>query len=269
MRPGGFASAGLLAPAEKLEAVIARDNESLRKLGVTHEQIADRAEALVGQADRIANLARAGRLRIDDDAVAAFTDGTGPGILIEDRYAISGVSWRGFQSCPFQDEAGQLCEGRGLPGHDLSILDTSTGRVLQLPGLLVHLIRDHHFFEGSVPHRIDPEGAAAFLEVVPGEDYAPSRRTEWVWSARGGSEQKYSLDAETKALIVEHERAVVLSDETQLCVRGNRCVAVVKEDACGIPDGFMLDGAEWTMRPLPRGYWAFERVEVSYVVGRS
>lgn len=36
----------------------------------------------------------------------------------------------------------------------------------QFPGLIVHLVRDHHFFEGKgTPYRLEPTTAARVLEL--------------------------------------------------------------------------------------------------------
>ena len=50
---------------------------------------------------------------------------------------------------------------------DFVITNNRTGETLKGPGLIVHLIRDHHFFEGKQsPYRVDPEKAARVLELV-------------------------------------------------------------------------------------------------------
>jgi hypothetical protein len=51
--------------------------------------------------------------------------------------------------------------------RDFLILDRSTGQYLKGPGLIVHLIREHHFFEGlGSPYRVDPEQAARVLRLI-------------------------------------------------------------------------------------------------------
>lgn len=51
--------------------------------------------------------------------------------------------------------------------RDFLILDRSTGQYLKGPGLIVHLIREHHFFEGlDSPYRVDPEQAARVLRLI-------------------------------------------------------------------------------------------------------
>ncbi|HEX4418891.1 MAG TPA: hypothetical protein VH165_13360 [Kofleriaceae bacterium] len=67
---------------------------------------------------------------------------------------------------------------RALPCHpglsylhanlEFLIVHRETRETLRGSGLLVHLIRDHHFFEGKAsPFRIDPERAVRVLGLEP------------------------------------------------------------------------------------------------------
>lgn len=48
------------------------------------------------------------------------------------------------------------------------VVNRGTGDYLAGPGLIVHLIRDHHFFEGpGSPYRVDPVKAAQVLGLQP------------------------------------------------------------------------------------------------------
>ena len=48
----------------------------------------------------------------------------------------------------------------------LYILNRETGESFTGPGLIVHLIREHHFFEGKEsPYRVEPEKAVRVLEL--------------------------------------------------------------------------------------------------------
>lgn len=50
---------------------------------------------------------------------------------------------------------------------DFLVINRGTGEYMQGPGLVVHLIRDHHFFEGTgSPYRVDPETAARVLGLL-------------------------------------------------------------------------------------------------------
>ena len=47
MRPGAYSQGGFLGSTESLEVVIAQDDQALRTLGVSHEQIADVLEQVL------------------------------------------------------------------------------------------------------------------------------------------------------------------------------------------------------------------------------
>ena len=50
---------------------------------------------------------------------------------------------------------------------DFLVINRSTGGYLAGPGLIVQLIRDHHFFEGpGSPYRVDPMVAARVLGLL-------------------------------------------------------------------------------------------------------
>lgn len=47
MRPGAWSESGFLGPDEKLEGVLARDRQTLLRLGVTQEELADDLALLI------------------------------------------------------------------------------------------------------------------------------------------------------------------------------------------------------------------------------
>jgi hypothetical protein len=51
--------------------------------------------------------------------------------------------------------------------RDFLVIDRRTRTYLRGPGLLPHLIREHHFFGGAhSPYRLDPERAARVLRLI-------------------------------------------------------------------------------------------------------
>lgn len=50
MYPHGASASGFLAPGERLEAVIKKDEETLSRLGTTHDEVAVRLEELINKA---------------------------------------------------------------------------------------------------------------------------------------------------------------------------------------------------------------------------
>ncbi len=140
MRPGKLSQGGFLGENEKLEDVLKADDETVRRLGLTHKKIAARFQYFI-------------------DAVAYPT---GSGVLVDGKYLVGGSVYRGGQECPWQDG------GLFMPNScmDLYVVNQQTGERLNFPGGIVHLIHVHHFYEGKEsPYRVDPERAAKILEI--------------------------------------------------------------------------------------------------------
>lgn len=159
MSPGQWAGSGFLGPNETLQEVVARDAQFLRSVGVTHEQLAKKLEELlqaVGNeiVETGGSSVRRGHLE------ASFTG-----------------AYRGAQTCPFSEKATQFGIVAGNCSHntasqeygsvDFKVTNSDTGEEVSGPGLILHLIRDHHFFEGNVAYRVDPEKLCRVLGFIP------------------------------------------------------------------------------------------------------
>jgi hypothetical protein len=148
MRPQAYSATGFLSHGESLRETAERDLRDLEDMGVSVDRF---AEALEGMIERVGRRLRKG------------TDGWIPlGEGIEARVYL----WMGHQNCPFgpmsPHAAASPC---ALAGDDL-VLRSPKGTLL-VSGLLPHLIRVHHFFEGrEVPYRLDPIMGARVLGLV-------------------------------------------------------------------------------------------------------
>jgi hypothetical protein len=148
MRPGAFSKSGFLGPDERLADVIAADAHTLRRLHLDYVQIAAGIEALLAAAEASpARRASVGQL--------------------ECRVQV----YQGFQICPWARDPrrGQCSAGQGVRhgSIDWRIRNRATGEEMQGSGLIVHLIRDHHFFEGKMsPNRVHPERLAHILGLL-------------------------------------------------------------------------------------------------------
>ncbi len=195
MRPGAWSGAGFLGPEESLEAVMRADDQTLGELGVCHQSIADALAHLLQEAqDQKDRLLRFDHeqyrrrevyfLELDQPkSVLIYAvrhdpawnevpicylypsglapDGSpgnlppeGVGYLVDSVFQLFFVTARGFQDCPwgcpFASEA-------GWAHFDFLVLNRATAQFIIAPGLIVHMIRDHHFFEGKEsPYRTDP-----------------------------------------------------------------------------------------------------------------
>ncbi|MBN1479195.1 hypothetical protein EH223_16000 [candidate division KSB1 bacterium] len=148
MRPGVLSQAGFLGPHEHLDEVLAHDAQTMAELGLTYEKIAEKLEQLLTAAEKArSHAAEIGNLKV---VVQVYP---------------------GFQMCPWSSDihSHQCTTGGGVQfgSLDWSIINKRTGDAMRGSGLAVHLIRDHHFFEGfESPYRIDPLKIARVLELV-------------------------------------------------------------------------------------------------------
>jgi hypothetical protein len=151
MRPGRLSQLGFLGPDERLATVLARDEATMRGLGLSYAQVAGALGDLLSQAE--ASLGRR--------------------VTVDERFHVSVTVYKGFQLCPWAaDPRRGQCEVGGGPRFaslDWTIRNLRTGRRERGPGLLEHLVGAHHFFEGEEsPYRIAPADLAALLDLLPG-----------------------------------------------------------------------------------------------------
>ncbi len=185
MRPGAYSQAGFLGPHESLEAVIARDTHTLDILDISFEQIADTLEYILQSAvDQNDSLAHENRQELERRKKLIFgcfgehfpnlvEPGTIPhfsvnhlpdvnlGYLVGKNLQVFYVQYRGFQPCPWG------CAESDWGCYDFLVINRRSGLFFSAPGLIVHLIRGHHFFEGlKSPYRVSPTKAALTLGLL-------------------------------------------------------------------------------------------------------
>jgi hypothetical protein len=146
MRPGRFSQDGFLGPNENLLEVLASDANVLDELGIASSTLADRLGALLGNAI---------------DLKVAWATG---------EFRVRIRRYKGIQLCPFGGQPHETpCLAQGdkrLASIDWSIENRRIGMRLSGPGLIVHLISAHGFFEGlHSPHRVPPRELARLLEL--------------------------------------------------------------------------------------------------------
>jgi hypothetical protein len=148
MQPGAYSKKGFLKAGEKLTEIIAHDRVILEKLDLVYEDLAGGLESLLN-------------------------------VIVESRkeeliiglFEIRMKKFRGGQLCPWsQGKDHKQCTAGGPVRYaslDWEIKNRKIDLTVSGPGLIVHLIRDHHFFEGlSSPYRVDPLQLARLLELV-------------------------------------------------------------------------------------------------------
>jgi len=130
MQPGVITLNGFLGEDERhYHEIIADDEQILSALSISAEAIADRLEFFT-------------KSSFDN-----FTDAE----LIEDIYEVETEVTRGKLPCPFSHS--------GLYRKTVTTLtNTKTGVTIRWSGLNIHLIREHHFFEGKgSTFRLEPD----------------------------------------------------------------------------------------------------------------
>ncbi len=177
MRPGAWSDKGFLGPTEFLEDVIDQDAQTLASRGISHEQIADVLERVVQAAFEqessmsFEEIRQRGLQRECPDLdhpenIPNFTIDNLPesnkGFLVGDLQVFI-AGYLGIQECPWE------CAVQPNWGSfDFLILNRRTGEYITGPGLIVHLIRAHHFFEGvETSYRTDPSRVIRVLEISP------------------------------------------------------------------------------------------------------
>lgn len=273
MRPGRDSAAGFLGGAESLVDVITRDRQTLSDRMLTPGQIGHRLESIVGQACRLLELSQRGLMRIPRGSLDSLLSGEKPGIEVEGRYLVSGIGWMGRQQCPFEDERGHRCEDLSYASSDFTLQNSDTEEELTFPGLSIHLICDHEFFEGSVSYRVDPANAVAVLGLRPGEDYRPTWASELIWRTSSGMSQtpdaadgdRWKLLPEIRQALDDPEEIRMVADSAQFYLRGDLCV-VVANGPWSLPPGTIISGGEWTRPDGLEGTWSFVKRSETYVV---
>jgi hypothetical protein len=149
MRPGRFSQAGFLGPNESLCQVLDTDARTLVELGVSALGLAEHLRELLAAA--IASKRTATHVR---------------------HFNVRVQRYKGPQICPFAPQPHENpCPVGGdiwLASIDWDIKNTRNRVRLSGPGLIVHLIGAHSFFEGlQSPYRVAPCALAELLELGP------------------------------------------------------------------------------------------------------
>lgn len=191
MRERNFSGARFLGRRESLTARVRADAAVLRGLGITHEQLARRLAAIVRAANRAAELRARNpeyqeRMRQimeeEDDARADELWSELNAVVVARRFSVVTVYFRGYQYCPFDYRehftyeelpgigrfvSGGSIESCGQTDCDVRVKNLDSGSSIHFSGLIIHLIREHQFFEGEgLQYRLDPKKAAETLGLV-------------------------------------------------------------------------------------------------------
>jgi hypothetical protein len=211
MRPGAWSRVGFLGANERLEDVLEADHQTLSELGLTTDELAEPLECLLGAADwgfykALQKASASSSPEIPEDVAQAVASAeamfgsaepcdlpflalTGesedvspsseqatariPATLVGGRYEVAAAPTFGIQHCPWSAEefGGRPC---GSDGADWVIRERKRGLEMRGPVLILHLMREHGFFEGfESPYRVDPRALAELLQLGPFVETTP------------------------------------------------------------------------------------------------
>ena len=142
MRPGALTLYGFLGTDDRnLIDILIDDDAKVKRMGLSHEQIAGRMEELRDKG----------------------TAGLGEFRTVGPRFQVRVESVRGKLPSPFG--------GPGLyPKTNTIVRNTGLDKEIVFSDLHIHLIRDHGFYQGKGSRfRLEPADLAAVLEVEPEE----------------------------------------------------------------------------------------------------
>jgi len=143
MRPGVITRAGFLgSDTRNLADVLEADDAAVKRLGLTHEQVAQ----------RMRDLREAGK------------KGLGQTVRVEDSFEVAVDGVRGKLPCPFRD-------GHVFPKVNTTVRNLRLGREITYTDLSIHMIEVHGFYQGrGAPFRQEPANLVEILEIVPVAD---------------------------------------------------------------------------------------------------
>jgi hypothetical protein len=147
MQPGAWDPSGFLTPGSSLADVLARDADTVRRLGMELPVIGEKLQELL----------RAG----------GGSDVFQPTVVGD--YAVEVLHQRGLITCPWAPEEFEACpvgQGARPTANRFIIRHRPSGTRIEGFELSIHLIRDHGFFGGpDTRFRIDPKRLASLLGV--------------------------------------------------------------------------------------------------------
>lgn len=194
-----------LAEEEKIEDVIKKDKEILKNAGVTFEQIADALDQIFkcfnfkkeeqrteeinkwydsfgGDWEKIEKEVEKKPEMRNYEKIGLNNYPTGFQKIAK-TLSIYCKRYKGWEECQLCQKGKVDWPGEGATSVDFYIRGlpngNKIGRAKEEPtlvsGLIPHLIKTHHFFEGTVAYGIKPEWAIKLLEIVEKEKPNPNR----------------------------------------------------------------------------------------------
>ena len=201
--PGNSSIAGFLGLNEKLLDVYEQDLQTLKNHNITFDQIEDKLELIYQRGERCRDLYRSGKFK----DVIYFDSNIW--YKVDNSIAISFdvMQTMGYQDCPFYIESNTDNKTEHITdftdsdydsdeflndntksecyrddGTMFKIMNTKTVESIHLNKLIIHLIRNHNFFEGvESPYKVDPGKTISILGIKQGEQNVIKYLSEKYW----------------------------------------------------------------------------------------
>jgi hypothetical protein len=140
MQPGVLTRDGFLGTdRRKLIDILIEDDEAVKRMDLTHQQIAA----------RMIDLRDAGMR------------GLGEFINVEPHYEVRVISVRGKLPCPFGDPG-------IFPKTNTVVRNNKLDREITFTDMHIHMVGSHGFYEGKgSPFRLEPAALAEVLDIQP------------------------------------------------------------------------------------------------------
>jgi hypothetical protein len=166
MRPGAYSEGGFLGKTESLERVLKKDEQVLKEFGIAFERLASELKKIIRHTweteykhDNPREHALASFEWYQKACAKSFPAILDPENLpsrdignLHGDYQVFFMAFRGLQNCPWDCQLDNTWSS-----FDFLLLNRQSGEYIFAPGLIVHLIQEHHFFEGNEsPYRVEP-----------------------------------------------------------------------------------------------------------------
>jgi hypothetical protein len=197
----------------------------------------------------------------------------GEGVVV-DGLRVTALSWRGLQECPYgcphAGEDRHVLIPFNYASHDFCIEDVRGDRRIDFPGLIIHLVREHGFFEGAVSYRLEPRAAIEILGLEPGVNYAPKYASESCWRSCFSSGSPYEQELERYGRIhdlqLDDVREVIdVAPGVRVNVKPTRLILTAERDHL-LVETLRVDGLPILDRRLTKGTALYVRGIDTYVL---
>jgi hypothetical protein len=263
MRPGKMSRAGFLGEDEKLEDVLKEDDSTVKNLGLTHEKIADCLKYLVRKHMQIVYdyKSKAYDPKFKEKDYCDENDPRHIGTEIDGKYIVWSTGWMGSQECPWDNS-------RDCGSMDFQVQNKKTGEEISFPGLMMHLIKEHNFYEGKgTSYRLDPAKAVKVLEITPDADYSIKTTEECVWDGGSGTNDPDDDFIDSRKAMNNAEQVIKLKGGAKAYIYKNDLWLVSDKDV-KLKEQLVIDGHKVLIYGgnINRGQWVYHKEKQKRVI---